>query len=100
VRLPRFFSRRRADIDQLAARCAVCDRSVAMRVAAVARAGERHVAEPDSADAFAALEAAEELLFIAEHEQREARAELRRAQKDRRFARSAEDPSRATESTP
>jgi hypothetical protein len=98
VRFPRLFSRNRPDADELAARCAAADRLVAERVAALARAGERHVAQPDSADAFAALEAAEELLFIAEYEQRQARAALRRARSRRRFAPSADEHAR-TESS-
>jgi hypothetical protein len=93
------FSRHRVDVDQLAARSAAADRLVAARVAAVARAGERHVAEPDNPEAFAALEVAEELLFIAEYEQREARAALARARKRRRFARSAEDRTRTGETS-
>jgi hypothetical protein len=99
VRLTRLFSRHRVDADQLTARCAAADRLVAERVAALARAGERHVAHPDSVEAFAALEAAEELLFIAEYEQREARTALRRQRKRGRFARSADDRGRATESS-
>jgi hypothetical protein len=95
VRFSRLFSRHRVDPDQLAARCAAADRLVAERVAALARAGERHVAEPDSAQAFAALEAAEELLFIAEYEQREARTALRRVRPRTRFASSAEERARA-----
>lgn len=98
MRFSSIFSRHRADADQLAARCAAADRVVAERVAALARAGERHVAQPDSADAFAALEAAEELLFIAEYEQRQARAALRRVRRRARFAPS-EDRAR-TESSP
>jgi hypothetical protein len=94
MRFSSLFSRHRSDADELAARCATADRLVAERVAALARAGDRHVAEPDSAEAFAALEAAEELLFIAEHEQRQARAALRRARPRRRFASSAEDHAR------
>jgi hypothetical protein len=94
LRFSRLLSRHRADADQLAARCAAADRLVAERVAAVARAGERHVAEPDNDAAFAALEAAEELLFVAEHEQRQARVALSRARSRRRFARSAEDRAR------
>jgi hypothetical protein len=96
VPLSRFFSRNTVDLDVLTARSAAADRLVAERVAVLARAGERHVSQPDSAEAFAALEAAEELLFIAEYEQREARKALARARRRRRFARSAEDPSRAT----
>jgi hypothetical protein len=95
VRFSRLFSRHRADADELAARCAAADRIVAERVAALARAGEQHVAQPDSAAAFAALEAAEELLFTAEYEQRQARAALRRARPRRRFASSADDRTRA-----
>ncbi len=91
MRFSQLFSRHRANADELAARCAAADRLVADRVAALARAGERHVAHPDSVEAFAALEAAEELLFIAEYEQREARAALRRARLRKRFAPSAED---------
>lgn len=94
MRFSRLFSRQRPDADQLAARCAAADRLVAERVASLARAGERHVAEPDSAEAFAALEAAEELLFIAEYEQRQARAALRRQRPRRRFASSAEERAR------
>jgi hypothetical protein len=100
VRFPRLFSRHRPDPDELAARSAAADRLVAHRVAALARAGEHHVANPDSVEAFAALEAAEELLFIAEYEQREARAALDRARKRGRFARSQDDRSRPTESWP
>jgi hypothetical protein len=100
VRFSRLFSRVRVDADQLAARCAAADRVVAVRVATLARAGERHVAQPDSGEAFAALEAAEELLFVAEYEQREAHAALRRARRYRRVARSADDRARATESSP
>jgi hypothetical protein len=88
VRFSQLFSRHRANADELAARCAAADRLVADRVAALARAGERHVAHPDSVEAFAALE---ELLFIAEYEQREARAALRRVRLRKRFAPSAED---------
>jgi hypothetical protein len=94
VQLSRLFSRHRPDADELAARCAAADGLVAERVAALARAGDRHVAEPDNAEAFAELEAAEELLFIAEYEQRQARAALRRVRPRRRFASSAEDHAR------
>jgi hypothetical protein len=100
VRFSRLFSRSRVDINELVARCAAADRLVAERVAALARCGERHVAEPDSGEAFAELEAAEELLFIAEYEQREVRTELAQARKRRRFAQSAEDRSATTESSP
>jgi hypothetical protein len=109
VRFPRLFSHNRPDPDELAARCTAADRLVAQRVAALARAGEQHVANPDSVEAFAALEAAEELLFIAEYEQREARVALKRARKRGRFARAPagdrpprrqDDRSRAGESRP
>jgi hypothetical protein len=99
VRLSRLLSRHRPDLDELSARCVAADRLVAERVAAFARAGDRHLEEPDSAERFAELEAAEELLFVAEHEQREARAALRRAQQQRRFAPSA-DESSGTEPSP
>lgn len=96
MRFSRLLSRFSVDIEQLEARSAAADRDVAVRVAALARAGERHVAHPDSIEAFAALEAAEELLFLAEYEQREARAALRRARRRRRFARSSEERARPT----
>jgi hypothetical protein len=95
VRLSRLFSRQRPDLDELAARCAAADRIVAERVAALARAGDRHLAAPDSAQRLEELDAAEELLFIAEHEQRQARDALHRARQQRRFAPSAgTEPSR------
>ena len=100
VRFFRRFSRSGADLDQLTDRCAVADRLVALRVAALARCSERHVAEPDSAEAFAALEAAEELLFIAEHEQREARRDLARARDNRLFSPAPEDRPARQDSTP
>ena len=100
MRLQRLFSRRRPDLDDLVARTAAADHLVAARVAVLARASERHLAEPDSADAFAALEAAEELLSLAEYEQREARAALQRARKGRRFERQPGNGSRATGSSP
>jgi hypothetical protein len=96
VRLSRLFSRHPPDLDELAARSAAADRLVAERVAALARAGERHVAEPDSREALAALEAAEELLFIAEYDQREARAALARARRRRRFERRAQEGTRTS----
>jgi hypothetical protein len=100
VRFFRRFSRSKADLDQLVDRCAVADRLVALRVAALARCSERHVAEPDSADAFAKLEAAEELLFLAENEQREARRDLARARDNGLFAPSPEDRAPRQESSP
>jgi hypothetical protein len=91
VRFTDLFSRHPADADLLAARCAAADRVVAERVAALARAGKWHEAAPDSAAAVAALEAAEELLYVAEYQQRKARAALVRAGRRRRFARSGDD---------
>jgi hypothetical protein len=91
VRFSRLLPRHRPDADELAARCAAADRLVAERIAALARAGDRHLADPDSVQALAGLEAAEELLFIAEYEQRQARAALVRARKGRRFAPSPDD---------
>ena len=94
VRFSHLFSRHRPDADEIAARCAAADRLVAERVTALARAGDRHLSEPDSAEEFSALEAAEELLFTAEYEQRKAHDALARARRRKRFASSAEDGSR------
>ena len=99
MRLIHIFARQRPDIDELAARCAATERLVAARVAAVARAAERHIAGPDT-ETFAALEDAEQLLFLAEYEQRRAREALQRAVRRRRFQRHARGGPRTTGSAP
>jgi hypothetical protein len=81
VPFSRLFSRRRVDADTLVARCAAADRLVARRSAALARASRRHLAQPDSTEAFKALEAAEELHFVAKHDHRCAHRALNRARK-------------------
>ena len=96
----RLLTRHRPDADELTARCVAADRLVGERVAALARASDGHLAEPDSGRAFAVFEAAEELLYLAEYEQRKARAALQRARKRRRFERASEDGARTTGSPP
>jgi hypothetical protein len=100
VRFSSLFSRSHLDADQLMARCVAADRVAARCVAALARASDRHLAKPDDGAALAQHEAAEELLFIAEFEQRQARAALERARRRRRFARHAGDPAGTTEPSP
>jgi hypothetical protein len=71
---------RRIDLEELRARCIAADRLVDRRAAALAQATARHLAQPDSNQAVEQLDAAEELHYLAEYNQRRARRALKRAE--------------------
>ncbi len=67
-------------LEQLRGRCAAVDRLVARQAAEQAEAARRYRAMPESGDAYADLEDAEQLLYLARYSQRQARRALRRAE--------------------
>jgi hypothetical protein len=67
-------------IERLRRRCAAVDRLVARQAAEQAEAARRYRAMPGSAEAYGALEDAEQMLYLARHSQRQAYRALRRAE--------------------
>jgi hypothetical protein len=67
-------------LEQLRKRCAAVDQLVARQAAEQAEAVRRYRAMPGSGEAYADLEDAEQLYYLARHSQRQAHRALRRAE--------------------
>ena len=67
-------------LEELRRRCAAVDQLVARQAAEQAEAARRYRAMPDSGEAYADLEDAEQLYYLARHSQRQAYRALRRAE--------------------
>jgi hypothetical protein len=67
-------------LEQLRRRCAEADRIVDRQAAALAHAMTRRLAEPESPEAIARHEDAEQLHYLAQHNQRRAYRTLQRVE--------------------